>query len=210
MKTKKNKLTISLLCFFLISIGTVSAQLKFGAKANIDVGDHKISTKMLNTKNRMGFSVGPTMEVGIPVIGLELDASLLYGYKKFSVEEKEKQADISNYSYISVPVNLKKRFGLVPRVVGIFVSAGPYANLRLGGGNLKIKDEAKNTYNKFKAKNFEMGINAGLGVNLISKLDVGIYYRCKLTDNYSADKGDIGNLKDKNYQTWSVGATYFF
>jgi len=210
MKTKKNKIAALLLCFVLLSIGTASAQLKFGAKANIDIADHKISTSMLNTKNRMGFSLGPTMEFNIPLIGLGLDASLLYGYKKYSVEDKEKYADISNYSYISIPVNLKKRFALLPGFVGAFVSAGPYANLRLSGGDLKIKDEVEDTYDKFKAKNFEMGINAGLGVSLVSKLDVGIYYRCKLTDNYSADKADIGNLKDKKYQTWSVGATYFF
>lgn len=210
MKTKKNKIATLLLCFVLLSIGTASAQLKFGAKANVDIADHKISTNMLNSKNRMGFSVGPTMEFNIPLIGLGLDASLLYGYKKYSVEDKEKYADISNYSYISIPVNLKKKFGLLPGFVGAFVSAGPYANFRLSGGDLKIKDEIEDTYDNFKAKNFEMGINAGLGVNFVSKLDVGIYYRCKLTDNYSADKGDIGNLKDKKYQTWSVGATYFF
>lgn len=207
MKTKK--LITILLILLITGISAASAQVRFGIKGGVDIADHTINTSILNAKNRMGFQVGPLVEFSIPVIGLGVDAGLQYGYKNYNVEEKARDADISNYSYLSIPVNLKKRFGIIPGVVGIFVSAGPYANVRLSGGELRIRN-LDDTYDRFKAKNFEVGFNVGAGVHLVDKLDLGIYYRNKLTDNYSADKAEIGDLKDKNYQTWSIAATYFF
>lgn len=198
---KKNYLLLLLISFFLLSI-PATAQVKFGLKAGVDVADHKIKSSILNAKNRLGFQVGPTVDLMIPLTGWGIDLSLLYGYKKYSIDEKEANVDISNYSYLMIPLNLKKRFSII--VAGMYVSAGPYASVRLSGGDLKLAGE------EFKAKSFEAGINAGVGVSLFSKVDLGLNYKCKLTDNYSADKGDIGNIGDKTYQTWSVGLTYFF
>lgn len=210
MKTIKTFFILALL--MVIGISSASSQLRFGVKGGVDIADHKISSDILDSKNRLGFQIGPMVEVNIPFLGIGIDGALQYGYKKYSIDEKAADATISNYNYLSIPVNLKKRFGIVPGLAGIFVSAGPYANIRLSGGDLKVLDEAENAYHDFKAKNFEMGVNAGLGVELVEKLDIGIYYRCKLTDNYSNDKGnlDIGTLKDKKRQTWSIAATYYF
>jgi len=198
---KKNCLFLLFTLFFLSNI-PAAAQIKFGAKVGIDVADHKINSSILNAKNRLGFQVGPTVDLMIPATGWGVDLSLLYGYKKYSIDEKEANVDISNYNYLMIPLNIKKRFSII--VAGMYISAGPYAAVRLSGGDLKRANE------EFKAKNFEAGINAGVGINLFSKVDLGLNYKCKLTDNYSADKGDIGNIGDKTYQTWSVGLTYFF
>lgn len=198
---KKNYFLLSLIAFLVLSI-SATAQIKFGAKVGVDVADHKINSSILNAKNRLGFQIGPTVDLMIPATGWGVDLSLLYGYKKYSIDEKEANVDISNYNYLMIPLNIKKRFSII--IAGMYVSAGPYAAVKLSGGDLKRAGE------EFKAKSFEAGINAGVGVNLFSKVDLGLNYKCKLTDNYSADKGDIGNIGDKTYQTWSVGLTYFF
>jgi opacity protein-like surface antigen len=193
---------VLLLTILLVLSVSATAQVKFGVKGAVDVADHKISTSILNAKNRLGFQVGPTVDLMIPLTGFGVDLSLLYGYKKYSIDEKAGDPSISNYSYLMVPLNLKKRFSII--VAGMYVYAGPYAAIRLSGGDLEAYGE------EFKAKNFEAGLNAGLGVSLFSKVDVGLNYKCKLTDNYSIDNPDFGNIGDKTFQTWSVGLTYFF
>lgn len=198
------KKVYSVLLLIVISVLSISAtaQVKFGVKGSVDVVDHKINSSILNAKNRLGFQVGPTVDLMIPATGWGVDLSLLYGYKKYSIDEKIANVDITNYHYMMVPLNLKKRFSII--IAGMYVYAGPYAAIRLSGGDLEAYNE------KIKAKNFEAGLNAGFGVTLLSKLDLGINYRCKLTDNYSIDNPDFGNIGDKTFQSWSVGLTYFF
>lgn len=177
-----------------------NAQIKFGVKAGIDLADHKINTSMLNTRNRLGFHVGPTLEVGLPLIG-GIETGLLYGHKEYKAEFKDSDAYISDYNYLTLPLNLKKRWGL--GVAGIFVYGGPYATLKLNGGDVKSWTE------DVKSKNFGMGLNFGAGVNLLKKVDVAIQYRVDLTDRYSSDKVDISKFTDKKQQTWSIALTYF-
>lgn len=201
---KKRALTLATLLFAIVAItnlNTVSAQLKWGIRAGIDVVDHKINTDILKTKNRLGFQVGPVFEFGIPILG-GIETGLLYGHKEYKTEFKEEDASISDYNYLTLPLNLKKRWGL--GIAGVFIYGGPYATLKLSGGDFK------NYIDEVKAKNFGMGLNFGGGINLFNKVDLAIQYRVDLTDKYSDSKGDIGNFADKKHQSWTVGLTYFF
>lgn len=52
-----------------------------------------------------------------------------------------------------------------------------------------------------------MGFDAGAGVELLKHLEIGMYYRKALTDNYSSSSE--GRL-EKRPSNWSVNLTYFF
>ena len=54
-----------------------------------------------------------------------------------------------------------------------------------------------------------MGLNAGAGVELLNHLELGMYYRKSLTDNYG-DKAGWENVVKKRPDNWSVNLTYFF
>lgn len=204
MKTKKSLSLIASLIMLICAstYTTANAQIKFGVKAGIDLADHKINTSMLNTRNRLGFHVGPTLEFGIPLLG-GIETGLLYGHKEYDAKFKETpDAYISDYNYLTMPLNLKKRWGL--GLAGVFVYGGPYATLKLNGGNVKSWTE------DVKSKNFGMGLNFGAGVNLLKKVDVAIQYRVDLTNKYSSEKVDISKFTDKKQQSWSIELTYFF
>ncbi|MFR9165557.1 MAG: porin family protein [Dysgonomonas sp.] len=208
MKTVSKKMikNISIVClFFLFSVSTASSQIRFGLKAGVDVASPKLSSDILKTKNNFGFQIGPTMEVGIPFIGLSLDGSLMYGYKNYHADSKvEDAAKMSNYSYLTIPLNLKKRFGLFG-LAGIYISGGAYADIRISGGELKYLDE------KFKSKDFGTGLSAGAGVYVLKKLELGMNFRYRLTDNFSSKgQGDVEYISEKHEKTWNVGLTYFF
>lgn len=188
-----------------LNIDAAYSQTRFGIKGGVDVIDHKISTDILDVKNRLGFQLGPTLEIMAPGSGIGAELSLLYGHKEYTTEDKVANTEISDYNYIYIPLTLKKRFGLISSL-GIFISAGGFAEVKLDGGDVKI-DRA---IDDLKAKNFAAGLTAGAGVRLLNHFDLGMYYRAALTEKYSADKPEWSTLKDKKYQSWTVGLTYFF
>ncbi|NDW10549.1 porin family protein [Dysgonomonas sp. 520] len=195
-----------LAALFLVALVPQKAhsQINWGIKGGVDLVDHKISTDMLNVKNRLGYNIGLTLEI-LPFNGLGLETGLLYGHKEYSTKEKEaSKIDVSDYDYITIPLNLKKRFSLLGPI-DLYALGGVYGEVKLGGGNV-ISD----TFKKFKSKGFQMGLNLGAGVQLFKHLDVGLNFRYKLTDNYSEDQPDLKDLLDSHQKTWYMTAAYYF
>ena len=63
------------------------AQLQFGVKAGLNVSKVSISKEVFNPDNRAGFFVGPTADLTLPLLGLGLDASVLYNQYGIDTEE---------------------------------------------------------------------------------------------------------------------------
>lgn len=205
-----NKVVLAL-CFVLLNVGIASSQIRFGIKGGFDVTNNAINKNILNAHNRLGFQIGGTLEVMAPLVGWGGELSVLYGHQKYDIDTKEKFSTedytLSNYNYLRVPLNLKKKFSVLG-LFGVFISAGPYAEIKLSGGDYKEKGDIAKQY---KSKTFGMGINAGAGVELLKHLEVGMYYRKALTNNYSDDTPGIGDyLWKKKPSNWSVNLTYFF
>lgn len=209
MKVLKYNKLIIVLAFALLSISTASAQLRFGLKGGFDVSSNRLNKDILNAHNRLGFQVGGTMELMAPIVGWGGELSVLYGHQKFDIDgvkgKEDQDYDISSYNYLRVPLNLKKKFSVVG-LFGVFIQAGPYIEFKLSGADVKDKgDIAK----QWKSKSFGAGLNAGAGVELLNHLEIGMYYRKSLTNNYDDDKG-LENIIKKKPDNWSVNLTYFF
>lgn len=207
MKTKY--LLSFVVVFVLLIAGTnmVSAQLRFGVKGGVDIDSKKFDLKTLKASNRLGYYIGPTLEFVVPVSGFGADVAVLYGRKEYKISDLQSDATLSDYNYISIPVNIKQRirfFGL-----GLFVSGGVYGNVKVSGGDIKIEDTG-DVLKEYKSKNFIFGIGAGAGVSLFSKLDIGVYFRGDLTENYKDEYMDADVFQNKKNQRWSVGLNYYF
>lgn len=190
--------------FLLLSTSAAYSQIRFGIRGGFDVIDHKVNAKILDSSNRAGFQIGGVLEVMSPVLGLGGELSVLYGLQEYKI--RNEGYDLSNYHYLHVPLNLKKSFSILPKV-GVFVSAGPYANFRLDGGDMQTTVEGQ-----YKAKSYGVGVNAGAGVKLFGNCELGMYFRKQLTDNYS-EKPITGSqiaqgLTDRP-DYWSVKFTFF-
>lgn len=202
MKTKY--LFSFVLLLGLLLSNTVSAQIRFGVRGGVDVASNKLDLDILRASNRLGFQIGPTLEFIVPASGFGADIGVLYGRKEYKTKHKEADAELSDYNYISIPVNIKQRFGLLG--IGLFVTGGAYGNVKVDGGDIKIKD----VVDEYKARNFIFGLGAGAGVTLFSKVDLGIYFRGDLTKSYKDEYMDAGVFQNKKNQTWTVGLNYFF
>ena len=199
MKKVTGLVLIILMAFIAVP---AKSQLKFGVKGGLNISSVHLNSDILKADNVTGFQIGPMIETTIPLIGVGLDAAILYSQKGMDVKSETGTSTNVKTDYMDVPVNLKWKFGL-PIIKG-YLAAGPYIGFRVGGD--KFWEIPGSVVGQVKAKNFSAGLNFGAGVELISHLQVGINYGLGLTDNYSAEKYDL-NAKNRG---WSVTAAILF
>lgn len=178
------------------------SQLKFGVKGGVNISSVHLSSDILKADNVTGFQIGPMIETTIPLIGVGLDAAILYSQKGMDMKSESGSSANVKTDYIDVPVNFKWKFGIP--LVKAYIAAGPYVGFRVGGD--KFWDVPGSIVGQVKAKSFSAGLNFGVGAELISHLQVGINYGLGLTDNYSAENFD---LSAKN-RGWSITAAILF
>ncbi len=182
-----------IISFFCFAIFPAHA-IKWGLKAGVNLSEASFNWNALNPDNFTGFQAGPIIEFNLPIIGLGMDAALLYSQQGFKVD-----GNTEKFATLDIPLNLKYKLGLLG-AIGIYGSAGPYASFRVSGDNFSVADIP----DQFKQKTFGAGLNFGFGVELLKHLQIGANYQLKLTDDYSAGEYDVKT------KTWSVTAAFFF
>ncbi len=162
------------------------AQLQWGVKGGLNLS--KLDSNFRGVKdNTTGFFIGPMAEATIPLIGLGIDASLLYS-QRGEGEYKQQGLDI--------PINLKYTIGL-GSMFGVFIAAGPDFYF-----NFKDIDIAE-----LEAKKKLVSLNVGAGVKLIQHLQIGVNYNIPLGDSFKLrNVGDV----DSKYRTWQISLAYMF
>lgn len=192
MKKVFSILLVAVCCLALAT--PAQAQLiKWGVKGGLNMS--KLDFKEGPTSdNTTGFFIGPMAEITIPVVGLGVDAAVMYSQRG---EDEWKQQGVE------IPVNLKYTIGL-GSMLGVYVAAGPdfYFNFK------DTKWEGLDT------KTTQVGVNIGAGLKLIKHLQVGVNYQIPLGNTFSwKNVGDAvmdeigGNSKTK---TWQISVAYIF
>lgn len=192
---KKNFLLI--IGVLLLTSLTAQAQLKYGLKAGVNIASASFDKEVFEKSNMTGFQVGPMVEFTVPVLGVGLDAAVLYSQQGFKIKNLD---ETYRAHTLDIPVNFKYKFNLV--VMGAYLAAGPYASFNLSD-NLK---------NQYESKSFGAGLNFGLGVELLSKLQIGANYKLGLTEDYSTVSlsSAAGSAIKGKQRGWTISATYFF
>ena len=154
---------------------------------------------MFDASNRTGWFVGPKVQMTMPVIGLGIDASLLYSQKymkmDFSgeVDGENVNGSTPNKSmpYVEIPINL---------------ATGPQYNWYLGSRNLKYAGES---IGSLERSTFSW--NVGAGVTLLSHLQVGVTYNIAMGETGKlGGVGDVIEEFDVKNNTWQVRLAYLF
>lgn len=195
--------------FFLVVIATIttglSAQAKFsfGPKIGFNVNKLDISgVSNLDASNRFGFTAGLTAEYIVPVIGVGVDASLMYSHMKTHLDEGVISENVSG-NFFEIPVHLKYKLGLpaIESILSPYVFTGPSVAFKLSGD-----DSYAGT------KTTQWGWDLGLGVELVKHLQVGAGYTFginKLVNTVFDDLNTTHSIKVKN-NYWTVTAAYMF
>lgn len=155
----------------LLSSASVSAQVKFGVKGGVGYTDMSVDGDY-DTGGSIGFFIGPTVRVSLPLGGLGVDASVLYDWRetKLSVLGGDTKRSVSEHS-LAVPVNLRYDIGLIPSV-SLYVAAGPQFNFAVG-------NRIHSFYNGsggWRSASSAVSVNVGVGVMLSGQTQIGINY----------------------------------
>lgn len=208
---KKSVLSL-IMVLAMVAVLPVGAQVKFGVKAGVNLSQMSMDKDVFNTSNRAGFFMGPTLKVGLPVLGLGLDMSALYNRQEAKVEGiNNKVNTVLKQQQLIVPVNVKYGIG-VGSIANVFVFAGPQIAFNIGD-KVKRISEIQDQAAQWTLQSSNFSVNAGLGMTVATHFQV--------TANYNVGVGKTGDITWENVKentvsrktqgsSWCVGLAYFF
>jgi len=203
MKSIKRIVAVVIAC---VAIAVpASAQFAFGVKAGINVEDMSFDENILEDAydNHTGWTVGVMADFTLPVLGLGVDASLMYANRKSALADK-------NLSFIDIPINLKWKINIpvVAKIVKPYIATGPSFAF------LANKDAIVDAW---EHQTVDVDWNLGIGVELFSHLQIGASYGWGLTNTFKlADKyagteigAGLSEIEGKS-NCWTITAAYLF
>ncbi|MCL2650667.1 MAG: PorT family protein [Candidatus Azobacteroides sp.] len=205
----KKYLVFTVIAVLFMALPTQAQKpLRFGVKAGVNLASMSLSDLQgnLNPSNYTGFQVGPIMDFTVPIVGIGMNVAILYsqtGVKLPGITGLKNGSDIVKNGNILIPVNFKYTlFSLIP-LISPYATVGPYANLNI----------SDNLASDIKSQSFGAGLNFGIGVELLKRLQVGANYQLGLTDDYGKSSGlQIAGsaITGGKSHVWSITAAFFF
>ena len=200
----------------LFAATPAQAQLKWGLKGGLNLTNPSLDWEGGSLKSKAGWFIGPMAEFTIPIVGLGVDGAIMYSQADSKLEIAEEGSATVKQKYIDIPINLKYSIGL-GSMAAVFVAAGPQFSFNISGDS--FKDAVEKVYNstigdeegKVENETFQTSLNVGLGVKLLSKLQIYGGYNFALTDGFSIKSAtdQVFNGAGKN-NMWKVSVAYLF
>ena len=207
------KFLSSLVLLTVLAVVPANAQgLKFGLKGGMNVSNMSFDKDVIDSKNRVGWFIGPSLKFSLPLIPLGFDVAAFYDQKETEVDN----VDIKQQS-ILIPVNVRGNFGL-GSLASVYVAAGPQFGFNVGDDEFSWS--ISGAQNTFQLKKSSLSLNLGAGVTVLKHLEVGFLYNIPLGNTGDASvlgvAGDLAGeawstiMGDAKTNTWSISAAYYF
>lgn len=208
---------LTIIALAALTVLPAQAQLKFGVKGGLNVTQlsFKDLPSNVDTSNKTGFFVGPTLKVSLP-LGLGLDVAGLYDQRDAEIEgEKVSQKSIN------VPVNLRFNIGL-GSLAGIYLAAGPQVSFNVGDDTFNLSNiasgQTKETLSGYRLRDSNFSVNLGAGVSLLKHLEVGFIYNIAVGKTGELRYADVSEgvsafkdeLSKSHAHAWQISAAYYF
>ncbi len=203
--------SVLLVLSFLFSISVHADEpLKFGVKAGLNVSDFYFDSEVFDKTNQAGWFFGPTVKFTLPIVGLGMDASVLYDYRAAKLDYATMTQTVKQQQ-IAIPVNARYSIGL-GSMASVFIFGGPQVAFNIGE-----KEYQWNMKSTYALKNSNFSVNLGFGVTAFKHLQVSANYNiaCGKTGHATwksaTDAATSGfNKKSSRNNSWQVGVAYFF
>ena len=212
MKIKQILIAVALIATVAVP---ATAQFKFGPRLGVAINNLHFSSKqdavndLISTENRAGFTGGLMAEFTAPVIGIGVDASLMYvrrSVKTIDSEDPNVDNKVLKRDYFEIPINLKYKFSLpvAGNAVSPFLTTGP--SFAFATSKEAIKEAYKN-------KAVDVAWNIGLGVEFVKHLQIAASYGFGISKSLTKLTKSVGiNDIDVEGKTrcWTITAAYLF
>ncbi len=188
----------------ITATSAAQGQVRFGVKGGITLNELKWDKDIVSKDNRAGFTAGLMIEVGLPVVGLGIDASVLYAHRQDDMYLQGELQDIKlKRDYLDIPLNVKYKIQIpvLNKIIAPFVTTGPDFALMLS-------DTDKGD---FKSRKWNTSWNVGFGAELFKKIQIHANYGIGLTKAFEYIGKDVNStpIKGKD-KLWTITAAYMF
>lgn len=202
-------------CFYMIFVfltfisAGVQAQVNWGVKGGYNVTDMSLDKSVLNSENRNGFFIGPTLKIETPLLGLGFDLSALYDQRKSLVGTIDPVEMTTKM--VMVPLNLRLSFGS-RSTFALFVYAGPQISFNLNDDD-KVIDQVKTW--RYRESNYSVNLGGGLLLGNCFQLSANYNVVCGRTADVTTQsaidmvRDDIKKHVAKE-NAWQIGAAIYF
>lgn len=188
--------------------GSANAQFKFGPRVGFNVNSMHFNSDVFKSDNRTGFNAGLQAEFTVPIIGIGVDASLMYVRRNVNFKgegEGEVASETKHSDYFEIPINLKWKMGIpvISKYLSPYIFTGP---------SFAFLTSKKAISDAMKYKTVDTSWNIGLGLEFIGHLQVAAYYGFGLNKAIETIKPDLLDSKSIDGKThcWTVTAAYLF
>ena len=144
---KKLSTLVLQLVMALACVIPARSQVRFGIRGGITLNELKFDRNVIHSDNRVGYCGGLLLDLNIPVVGLGLEASVMYTHRDNRLTDHER---VFKRDYIDIPVYARYRLAL-PAIKKVFVPmvfTGPdFSILTYGIGISKALEYVDSDFN---------------------------------------------------------------
>lgn len=201
---KKIILSLSILILGIAASGASAQSIRWGVKGGMNFTQAPKVNEILKSEARMGYHIGPMVELGLPIIPVSIDAALLFSTTSSEIKDaSDAWNQMLETNYIELPINLKATV-FNAAGFGIMIVAGPSFNYLINH-NLKDLTDRIDSLDKFKANKFAVGLNAGIGIEAFNLLQITATYNATFSDTYKFESvgqsvSDFFNARNKGFR----------
>ncbi|MBE6296794.1 MAG: porin family protein [Bacteroidales bacterium] len=211
LKTKTMKKFFGILAIItLFTAVPAAAQFNWGIKAGVNLAQKPSDIE--DVKGKTGWFVGPMAKFTLPIVGLGLEANLLY-----SQSSTEVQGETIERKTVDLPVYLRYEFSLpvVNKFLEPFLAVGPQWSWNVGDKTFSVGNilAGSQNFSEYTLRSSNLSLNLGLGAIVLDHIQVHANYNIALgsTSDYREATDAALNLVTKSKtNTWQVSVAYIF
>lgn len=201
------------LILFVVAATTATAQFNIGIKAGVNLPETptlSVDDFKAQLQGNTGWFVGPTAKFVIPVVGLGVEANLLYSQANIDIDGQ----NILTQS-IEVPLMLRYELSIpaINRIIEPFIAIGPQFGWNIGDKSFTLDNIADIAGREYRIKDSNTSLNLGLGLVLFNHLQIHGNYNLALgkTADITGTIVDFTKeLAEIKTNTWQVSLAYIF
>lgn len=196
---RNNRTLVVTLLVMLMSM-TAAAQARLGVRAGLSLGHLRFDRDVVNSDNRVGYCGGLLLDLGLPVVGLGVEASVMYTHRNNRLADDQ---CVYKRDFIDIPVYARYRMEIVglSHVFAPLAYTGPCFSI-LFSDNGPVNYDSRKTYTSW---------DVGLGADLFNRLRVTATYGIGLSKALEyVDREYTGSTVNGKERYWTVSAALLF
>jgi hypothetical protein len=207
------------LILFVVAATTATAQFNIGIKAGVNLPETptlSVDDFKAQLRGNTGWFVGPTAKFVFPIVGLGIEANVLYSQKNVAIED----VNILNQS-IDLPLYLRYELNLpvVSKFFEPFIAVGPQFGWNIGSKKIalnSVDDVTGLTKRSYNLADSSFSLNFGLGVVLFDHIQIHGNYNLAMGKTAEYKEGvmnsalEIFKKEESKTNTWQISLAYLF